>query len=139
MKTSKNLLLLKTLFQQNTQLPTLLQFRGIVPGWINSYLCLACLDLEALNEHFLEKEVGGKQDAPFGNQPNPTQLKIIMENWRHVVPVDAALSGKMKSIIILNLGVNLVSFDGFCLLLCVQEPAKLQHVDPPCMGVLTFI
>lgn len=96
MKTNKNLLLFKTLFQQNTQLCTLPQLKGIVPDWINLYLCLACLDLEALNEHFLEKEVDGKQDAPFGNQPSPTQLKILMENWRHVVLVDATLSGKIN-------------------------------------------
>ena len=84
-----------------------------VSGWINLYLRLACLDLEDLNEHFLEKEADGKQDAPFGDQPNPTQLKIIMENWRHVVLVDAAPSRKLKSVVILNLRVHLVSSCGF--------------------------
>lgn len=53
--------------------------------------------------------------------------------------VDAILSGKMQSIIILNLRVNLVSFCGFCQLLCVQRCAKLQHVDPPYMNILTCI
>lgn len=90
-----------------------------MPGWINLYLCLACLDLEGLNEHFLEKEADGKQDAPFGHPPNPTQLKIVMENRRHVVLVAATLSGKMKSIVIRNLPVHLASSNGFCQLLCV--------------------
>lgn len=76
MKTDKNLLLLKTLFQQNTQLCALLQLRGIMPDWINFYLCLACQDLKALNAHFfLEKEtmVSGRliwQSATFSSTEN---------------------------------------------------------------------
>lgn len=89
MKTNKNLLLLKTLFQQNTQPCTLLQLRGIVPDWINLYLCLACQDLKALNEHFFREGNDGKPEAHSGHQPHSAQLKIIMENWIHTVLVDA--------------------------------------------------
>lgn len=62
--------------------------KGIVPDWINLYLCLACQDLKALNKHFFREGNGGRQNAHFGNQPHSAQLKIITENWMHMALVD---------------------------------------------------